>query len=53
MAEEIGKVECKTIWVLLECLEIKSTLYKLQKYNTAQWKHDVSKEIVSYKLRYL
>jgi hypothetical protein len=60
MAEKIGKVEVK---LLLECLEILVliyfSLYKFRKHNTAaghhtaQWKHDISKEIVSFKLRYL
>ena len=60
MAEEIGKVECKTIARMpRNKVLIHFSLYKFRKHNTAaghhtaQWKHDISKEIVSYKLRYL
>jgi hypothetical protein len=45
MAEEFGKMKCKTI--SLESF----LLYKFRKHNTAvRTKHDISKEIVSYKL---
>jgi predicted carbohydrate-binding protein with CBM5 and CBM33 domain len=62
MAEKIGKVECKTIGIAQipwNKVLIHFSLYKFRKHNTAavhhtaQWKHDISKEIVSYKFRYL
>jgi hypothetical protein len=57
MAEKFGKMKCKTIlfkikYITLFTLQLVSKTQQQSEHHTAhcQWKHDISKEIVSYKL---